>query len=72
MMSRNSPIDSFFSSIIHLILTLIFNFFIMRQLEIYAGVIRIILVFMLSGTAGSMASAIFLPYRVEVKQELLL
>ena len=44
----------------------------MRQLEIYAGVIRIILVFMLSGTAGSMASAIFLPYRVEVKQELLL
>ncbi|KAK6170344.1 hypothetical protein SNE40_018757 [Patella caerulea] len=49
----------------HLIITIIFQWFIMRDVEKLSGAIRIAFVYLGSGIAGNLASSIFLPYQVE-------
>ncbi|CAD5123713.1 DgyrCDS12032 [Dimorphilus gyrociliatus] len=51
--------------VVQLIITLLFQFFIMRDLEKLAGWLRIGIIYIGSGIAGSLMSAIFLPYYVE-------
>ena len=46
--------------------TVLFQYFIMRDLEKLAGWLRIAIIYLGSGIAGSLSSAIFLPYHVEV------
>jgi len=52
--------------LLQLIITVVFQFFIMRDLEKLAGSLRIAIIYIASGIAGSLSSAIFLPYHVEV------
>ena len=52
--------------LLQLIITVVFQFFIMRDLEKLAGSLRIGIIYIASGIAGSLSSAIFLPYHVEV------
>ena len=52
---------------VQLVITVLFQFFIMRDVEKLAGWIRIAIIYLGSGVAGSLGSAIFLPYHVEVK-----
>ena len=54
-------------SLIHLIVTVLFQGFVMRDVEKLAGCIRIAVIYFGSGIAGNLASAIFLPYQVEVR-----
>lgn len=51
--------------LIHLIVTVIFQGLVMRDVEKLAGCIRIAVIYFGSGIAGNLASAIFLPYQVE-------
>lgn len=46
---------------------MIFQVFVMRDLEKLAGSLRIAIIYFASGIAGSLSSAIFLPYHVEVR-----
>ena len=57
---------SFFFSIIHFFITLIVNLTIIRPMEKMNGWIRTAVIFLGSGMAGSLASAIFVPYKVDV------
>jgi len=50
---------------IQLLITVAFQVVVMRDLEKLAGWIRITIIYLLSGIAGSLSSAIFLPYHVE-------
>ena len=50
---------------LQLLVTLLFQFTIMRDLEKLAGWFRISIIYLGSGIAGSLSSAIFLPYYVE-------
>jgi len=52
--------------ILQLIITVVFQYFIMRDLEKLAGSLRIGVIYIASGIGGSLSSAIFLPYHVEV------
>jgi len=52
--------------LLQLIITVAFQYFIMRDLEKLAGWLRIGIIYIASGIAGSLSSAIFLPYHVEV------
>jgi len=52
--------------LLQLIITVLFQFFIMRDLEKLAGGLRIGIIYIASGIGGSLSSAIFLPYHVEV------
>lgn len=51
---------------LHLIASLALQWLFMRDLEKMAGPVRIAVVYLGSGVAGNMASAIFEPYRAEV------
>ncbi|CAH1794931.1 unnamed protein product [Owenia fusiformis] len=53
------------AGLFHLVLSILFQIFIMRDMEKMAGCIRIAIIYTLSGIAGNLASAIFLPYQVE-------
>ena len=53
-------------SALQLAITVIFQLVIMRDLEKLAGSLRISIIYMASGVAGCLSSAIFLPYHVEV------
>jgi membrane associated rhomboid family serine protease len=53
-------------SLLQLFITVAFQFFVMRDLEKLAGTLRIGIIYVASGIAGSLSSAIFLPYHVEV------
>jgi len=53
--------------LLQLIITVVFQYFIMRDLEKLAGWLRIGIIYIASGIAGSLSSAIFLPYHVEVR-----
>lgn len=44
-----------------------FQMTVLRDLEKLAGWLRISIIFILSGITGNLASAIFLPYRAEVR-----
>ena len=47
-------------------ITIIYNLFILRPVEVMIGWIRTVVIFFGSGIIGSLASAIFLPYLVSV------
>ena len=53
---------------IHLAITLVVQYYLMRDLEKLAGPVRIGVIYILSGIAGNLASAIFVPYRAEVRR----
>ncbi|GAB1610297.1 inactive rhomboid protein 2-like [Argonauta hians] len=50
---------------LHLLVTLVFQLLLMRDLEKLTGSTRIAIIYIVSGIAGNFASAIFLPYHVE-------
>merc|ERR1719209_1644250 len=52
--------------LLHLIITIIFQYVVMRDLEKMAGPTRIAIIYIGSGLAGNLASGIFLPYQAEV------
>lgn len=54
------------AGIFHLSITVIVQLFVMRDLEKLAGPVRTAVIYMCSGVAGNLASAIFVPYRAEV------
>ncbi|XP_066588162.1 inactive rhomboid protein 1 isoform X3 [Prorops nasuta] len=54
------------AGILHLALTLLIQFFFMRDLEKLIGTLRISLIYFVGGLSGNLASAIFIPYRAEV------
>ena len=45
------------------------QYWLMRDLEKLAGSVRICIIYLGSGMAGNLASAIFVPYRAEVREE---
>ncbi|XP_064604448.1 inactive rhomboid protein 1-like [Liolophura sinensis] len=52
--------------LVHVVITIAFQFLIMRDVEKLAGPIRVAIIYIGGGIAGNLASAIFLPYQVEV------
>ncbi|XP_053607467.1 inactive rhomboid protein 2 isoform X2 [Plodia interpunctella] len=54
------------AGLLHLAVTLALQWLFMRDLEKMAGPVRIAFIYLGSGVAGNMASAIFEPYRAEV------
>lgn len=52
--------------IFQLLITLVIQYFLMRDLEKLTGPLRIAIIYMGSGVAGNLASAIFVPYRADV------
>lgn len=54
------------AGIIQLLLTILFQYFVMRDIEKIAGFIRIAFIYIFSGAIGNLASCIFLPYQAEV------
>ncbi|XP_061764882.1 inactive rhomboid protein 1 isoform X4 [Nerophis ophidion] len=53
------------AGILHCLVSVLFQMTVLRDLEKLAGWLRISIIYMLSGIAGNLASAIFLPYRAE-------
>lgn len=56
------------SSILHLATTIVIQYFLMRDLEKLTGSLRIALIYLGSGVAGNLGSAIFVPYRADVSE----
>lgn len=56
-----------FCRLFHLVITIVIQYFLMRDLEKLTGAFRIGVIYMGSGVAGNLASAIFVPYRAEVR-----
>jgi len=54
------------AGIFHLLITVVFQYWLMRDLEKMAGAQRIGIIYLGSGMVGNLASAIFVPYRAEV------
>ncbi|XP_039629886.1 inactive rhomboid protein 1 isoform X2 [Polypterus senegalus] len=54
------------AGILHCLVSMCFQMTILRDLEKLAGWLRISIIYIASGIAGNLASAIFLPYRAEV------
>ncbi|XP_015910629.1 inactive rhomboid protein 1 isoform X2 [Parasteatoda tepidariorum] len=54
------------AGILHLLITVIIQYFIMTDLEKLIGALRISIIYIMSGVGGNLASAIFVPYRAEV------
>ncbi len=52
--------------ILHLLITVGLQYWLMRDLEKMAGSVRIMIIYLGSGMVGNLASAIFVPYRAEV------
>jgi len=57
-----------FSRMIPLLITIGFQLFIMRDVEKMIGWLHIGIIYIVSGIAGSLSSAIFLPYHPEVSR----
>lgn len=53
--------------ILHCLVSVGFQMTVLRDLEKLAGWHRIAIIYLLSGITGNLASAIFLPYRAEVR-----
>lgn len=53
-------------SLLHCLVSVVFQMTILRDLEKLAGWVRISIIYVLSGITGNLASALFLPYRAEV------
>ena len=62
---------SFFDRIFHVILTIIFNFYVLRDLEKYLGWLATATLYIGSGIGGNIISALFVPYSAEVMFTLL-
>nr|XP_031543051.1 inactive rhomboid protein 1 isoform X2 [Vicugna pacos] len=56
------------AGILHCLVSVCFQMTVLRDLEKLAGWHRIAIIYLLSGITGNLASAIFLPYRAEVRQ----
>ena len=56
----------YFFRLIHLLITVCLQYWLMRDLENLAGAGRIAISYLGSGMVGNLASAIFVPYRAEV------
>ncbi|XP_058809114.1 inactive rhomboid protein 1 isoform X2 [Phymastichus coffea] len=54
------------AGILHIAITLLVQYFLMRDLEKLTGSIRIGLIYFIGALAGNLASAIFVPYRADV------
>ncbi|RWS27945.1 inactive rhomboid protein 1-like protein [Leptotrombidium deliense] len=54
------------AGLLHLAVTVAFQFYIMRDIEKMIGSLRIAIIYMVSGIGGNLASSIFVPYRAEV------
>jgi membrane associated rhomboid family serine protease len=54
------------AGIIQLIVTILFQLFILRDVEKLAGCLRVAIVYVGSGVIGNLGSSIFLPYQAEV------
>ena len=54
------------AGLVQLILTILFQIFILRDLEKLAGCLRVAIVYIGSGMIGNLASSIFLPYQADV------
>jgi hypothetical protein len=54
------------AGVIHVAISVLFQFYIMRDIEKLIGPFRIALIYMMSGIGGNLASAVFVPYRAEV------
>lgn len=52
--------------VLQLVITVLIQYFLMRDLEKLTGSLRIGIIYMGSGVAGNLASAIFVPYRADV------
>ena len=52
---------------IHLCITLVFQYVVMRDAEKLTGFIRMGIIYIMSGVGGNLASAIFTPYVAEVR-----
>ncbi|KAM8837350.1 inactive rhomboid protein 1-like isoform 3-T5 [Spinachia spinachia] len=55
------------AGILHCLVSVLFQMSVLRDIEKLAGWLRISIIYMLSGITGNLASAIFLPYRAEVR-----
>lgn len=49
-----------------LLITILFQVFLLRDVEKLAGCVRVSIIYLGSGVLGNLASAIFLPYQAEV------
>ncbi|XP_045595914.1 inactive rhomboid protein 1 isoform X1 [Procambarus clarkii] len=54
------------AGILHLAISVVLQYLLMRDVEKLAGPVRIGVIYIVSGIAGNLASAIFVPYRAEV------
>lgn len=54
--------------LLHCLVSVVFQMTILRDLEKLAGWVRISIIYILSGITGNLGSALFLPYRAEVRQ----
>jgi membrane associated rhomboid family serine protease len=54
------------AGIVQLLITVIFQLFILRDVEKLAGCLRVAIIYTASGVIGNLGSAIFLPYQAEV------
>ena len=54
------------AGVIHMTITILFQYYIMRDIEKLIGAFRVGVIYMLSGIGGNLASAVFVPYRAEV------
>jgi membrane associated rhomboid family serine protease len=56
----------YFFRIFQLLVSVLFQLTLMRDLEKFLGWLRICIVYCVCGIAGSLGSAIFIPYHIEV------
>nr|XP_018913799.1 PREDICTED: inactive rhomboid protein 2 isoform X2 [Bemisia tabaci] len=54
------------AGVMHLAITVVVQYFLMRDLEKLTGALRIAIIYIGSGVGGNLASAIFVPYRADV------
>jgi membrane associated rhomboid family serine protease len=59
------------AGVLHLIITVVVQWYLMRDLEKLAGPLRIGVIYVMSGVAGNLASATFIPYRADVSDRAL-
>jgi membrane associated rhomboid family serine protease len=51
------------AGLVHLVITLVVQLYLMRDMEKLCGPARMAIIYLGSGMAGNLASAIFIPYR---------
>lgn len=56
------------AGVLQLCITIIIQYYLMHDLEKLTGSLRIAIIYLGSGMAGNLASAIFIPYRADVSE----